>query len=123
MTAPVSRILSQLDGAALEQLEKSIERALRDLPDAELSILRLRFGIGTRRRSQRDVARRLRLSVGTVRRVERRALRDLRALSLPNDVPRCRTVPRGALPLRRSIGPAVSDAAHAVDEPAQLVGC
>lgn len=67
-------------------LERDVERALGDLPTVELQVLRLRFGIGTRHRSQRDIAQRLGISISRVRRMERRALRDLRALALPSDL-------------------------------------
>jgi hypothetical protein len=117
--APVSILMNE----SLAELVDAIERVVQDLPAPELRVLRLRFGIGSARHSQRAVARRLDLSVSAVRRLERRALRDLRALSLPNDVPRCRTVPRGVLPPRRPVGSTTPHVAHAADDPAQLVGC
>lgn len=124
MTARAQSPLAHaFDEALLRELTPAIERVIRDLPSAEVKVLRLRFGIGARRLSQRDTARRLAVSISTVRRLERRALRDLRALSFPGDVPRCRTVPRGVLPPRRPVGSAAPHAAHAADEPAQLAGC
>jgi DNA-directed RNA polymerase sigma subunit (sigma70/sigma32) len=69
-------------------LEFAVERAFGDLPTAEVLILRLRFGIGSRRRPMRAAAQRLGLSVSAARRLERRALRTLRVLALPADA-RC----------------------------------
>src|SRR5262245_48993415 len=76
--------------AAASTLADDVERALHDLPSAELAVLRGRFAIGARRHSRRELARRLGLSLSNVRRLERLALRDLRALALPSDVPRRR---------------------------------
>jgi DNA-directed RNA polymerase sigma subunit (sigma70/sigma32) len=70
---------------SLGALEREVERAFRDLPTPELRVVRLRFGIGARRCSVPEVARRLDLAVSAVRRLERRALRTLRVLALPPD--------------------------------------
>jgi DNA-directed RNA polymerase sigma subunit (sigma70/sigma32) len=69
-------------------LEAAIERVIRDLPPLELQLVRMRYGVGTPRRPPRDIARRLGVSRGRIRRLEILALRDLRALSMPRDVPR-----------------------------------
>lgn len=113
-------VLPDIDPARLSDLVAATERVFRDLPAAELAVLRSRFGLGLRRRTQREIARTLNISIGSVRRLERRALRILRALSLPVDLPRCRTASRGVFPPRRLIGPATPRAARTVGEPAQL---
>lgn len=117
LNAPVDAI------ALLPALARDVERILRDLPTAELLVLRLRFGIGVRRRSRREVARRLGVGIASVRRLQMRALRDLRALALPRDLPRRRNASDGGLLGRRSRAAAGSHAPHPRDEPAGLVGC
>lgn len=87
--------------AVARTLEEDVERALHDLPSAELEVVGGRFGIGARRRSRREIARRLGMSLSSVRRLERLALRDLRTLALPSDVPRRASQP-GALNVGRS---------------------
>jgi len=109
--------------ALLRALEAEIEGAFRDLPTSELQVLRLRFGVGARRCSWREIARRLRVSVRTARRLERRALHTLRALTLPRDLPHRSLVPRRVLPPRPSGRAAPVRAATAADESAGLVGC
>ena len=69
-------------------LDAAVNRAIRDLPPLELQFVRLRYGVGTPRRRPRDIARRLGISRGRIRQLELLALRDVRALSLPRDVPR-----------------------------------
>jgi DNA-directed RNA polymerase sigma subunit (sigma70/sigma32) len=70
-----------------QHLDAAVERAIRDLPPLELQFVRLRYGVGTTRRWPRDIARRLGVSRGRIRQLEMLALRDLRALSMPRDVP------------------------------------
>jgi DNA-directed RNA polymerase sigma subunit (sigma70/sigma32) len=84
--APFDPLADQ--GPPDQHLDAAVERAIRDLPLLELQFVRLRYGVGTPSRRPRDIARRLRISRGRIRQLEILALRDLRALSMPRDVPR-----------------------------------
>jgi len=84
--APFDPLADQ--GSPNQHLDAAIDRAIRDLPPLELRFVRLRYGVGAPRRRPRDIARRLGISRGRVHQLELLALRDLRALSMPRDVPR-----------------------------------
>ena len=86
MTVRTASIGTDLQEYSLRRHADEVEGVLADLPSLEKQVLRMRFGLGGRRHSQRDTARRLAITVGRVRRVERRAIRTLRILSLPPDL-------------------------------------
>jgi len=91
MSARVQRAAPSLpdhERDRLRALDEDVERAIRDLPSAQVQALRLRFGVGARAHSRRAVARHLGLRTSQVHRLERIALRTLRVLALPRDVPR-----------------------------------